>query len=260
MPAASRPDLSNRSIAVLLGLLVIISASLPFLIDLPPPDSIYGQLIGFIGSALLLVPLLFLVVKRSGSTSSPPSWFVAHVLSAMAGCILIFAHVFHGQWLSAPGLLLLCLIVLVVQGSLLRTVLSKRFSFLFAQSSTAYGFSPLQAIDKEMLRALIEKKRKLLHKLDVGADESQFSPNLKHWSRKPIQSFAYQRLARRESDMVFARNRANRQLGLARQFHIAVAAVFFCGLLTHIVVVIFFAGYAAGEGDIGWWYLTDWSR
>jgi membrane protein DedA with SNARE-associated domain len=33
---------------------------------------------------------------------------------------------------------------------------------------------------------------------------------------------------------------------------------FYLGLIAHIVVILFFAGYAAGDGEIDWWYVTAW--
>jgi hypothetical protein len=35
---------------------------------------------------------------------------------------------------------------------------------------------------------------------------------------------------------------------------------FYLGLISHIIVMLFFAGYAAGGDVIDWWYITDWGR
>jgi len=49
-------------------------------------------------------------------------------------------------------------------------------------------------------------------------------------------------------------------LGWSRRIHMLAAVLFYAGLLTHIVIVLFFAGYAAGDAEIDWWYVTDWGR
>jgi len=33
---------------------------------------------------------------------------------------------------------------------------------------------------------------------------------------------------------------------------------FYLGLIAHLVVMLLFAGYAAGGADIDWWYITAW--
>ena len=37
-----------------------------------------------------------------------------------------------------------------------------------------------------------------------------------------------------------------------------IALLFYLGLLAHVVVVLFFAGYAAHGGAIDWWHITAW--
>ena len=60
--------------------------------------------------------------------------------------------------------------------------------------------------------------------------------------------------------MVGARQSAGLVLAWSRRIHMAAAALFFLGLLAHVIVVLFFAGYAAGNGEIDWWYITAWGR
>jgi hypothetical protein len=60
--------------------------------------------------------------------------------------------------------------------------------------------------------------------------------------------------------MVGARQAAGKIRGWSRRIHIAVAVLFYGGLLAHIIVVLFFAGYVVGDGEIDWWYITAWGR
>ena len=115
-------------------------------------------------------------------------------------------------------------------------------------------------MDKARLQQLIESKTRLLAHLDTTADEALFSPALRHWLRHPWLSFGYQRLAWQEAQMVAARRSAGPALCWSRRIHMLVALLFYLGLGAHVVVVLFFAGYAAGDGPIDWWYITDWGR
>ena len=47
------------------------------------------------------------MLKRSGLSESPPTWFVLHVLASAGGCVLVALHAAGGSLLSPPGLLLL---------------------------------------------------------------------------------------------------------------------------------------------------------
>ncbi len=253
-----RPDLSARSILLIAATVVLCIGSILSWPHWPAPGSANGQLIGTAGALLLLAPLVFVVMKRSGFAQSPPRWFIAHVIATAFGCCLIFAHAAAGDWLSPPGLVLLLLILLVLQGSLLRAYVSRGFSQLFARTSLATGFSRPDGLDKAALQALIERKTGLLRSLDPSADEALFSPALKHWLRHPFKSYRYQMLAQREAAMIGVRARAGFELGWSRRLHMLAALGFYLGLLAHVIVVLFFAGYAAGGETIDWWYITDW--
>jgi len=254
----NRPDLSERNILLLLAVVSLAAATLLLWPMLPSPGSRSGQLSAAIGALLLLAPLFFLIMKRSGMSASPPTWFVAHVLATSIGCCLIFAHVAAGDWITPPGIVLMLLIFLVLQGSLLRIIISRGFSLLFARSSLPMGFSAPPGLDKAALQKLIEAKQELLQRLDPGADEALFSPALKHWLRRPLQSFRYQSLAESEAGMVGARKSAGAELSWSRRIHMLAALGFYLGLVSHIIVVLFFAGYAAAGGTIDWWYITAW--
>jgi hypothetical protein len=254
----NRPDLSERSILLLLAGVILAGTLVLAWPGLPAPGSTTGQSCAALGALLLLTPLLFLLMKRSGRANSPPAWFIAHVLATSLGSCLIFIHVSNGDWLSPPGVLLTLMVFLILQGSLLRVVLSRGFSLLFARSSAPMGFAVPLGLDKNRLQALIDAKVALLGKLDAGADEALFSPALHHWLRQPLSSCRYQWLAEREARIVGARSSVDAGLRWARRIHMLAALGFYLGLIVHIVVVLFFAGYAADGGDIDWWHVTAW--
>ena len=258
MPPRNRPDLSERRIQWLLTGVIGFAAAVMAWPDLPAPGSGFGQSAAAIGALLLLAPLLFVVMKRSGRAESPPAWFIAHVLGTSLGSGLIFIHVASGDWLSPPGLVLLLMVFLILQGSLLRVILSRGFSLLFARSSAAQGFASPAGLDKAALQQIIDSKQSLLRTLDPDASEALFSPALKHWLGQPLRSLRYQLLAEREARMVGARAGVSPGLRFARRIHMLTALGFYLGLIAHVIVMLFFAGYAAEGGPIDWWHITAW--
>jgi hypothetical protein len=254
----NRPDLSERNILLLLCCVIILAALTLAWPGIPAPGSTLGQTCALLGAILLLAPFAFVLMKRSGKTDSPPAWFIAHVLATSLGSCLIFIHVANGNWLSPPGTVLLLMVFLILQGSLLRVVLSRGFSLLFARSSAAQGFTAPLGLNRNALQQVIDGKVELLARLDANADEALFSPALKHWLCQPWKSLRYHRLAEREVRMVGARAGAGVVLAWSRRIHMLAALAFYLGLIAHIIVVLFFAGYAARGGEIEWWYITAW--
>jgi len=224
------------------------------------PGSPLAQWCAAVGVFLLLAPMLFSIMKRFGISDSPPFWFVAHVLCASLGMCLILIHVAGGSWFSPPGLVLFLMLFLLLQGVWLRTAISKKFSYLFARNSASGGFATSGTLDKTALAAIIDKKIECLGLLDANASEAIFSPTIRHWLAHPWLSIRYQSLIDREARVVGARQAAGTLLAWSRRIHLMAAALFYVGLLTHIIIVLFFAGYAAGGAEIGWWYITDWGR
>ena len=258
MDNSNRPDISARSIVILAALVAFVAALTLLWPGAPAPGSPLAQLCGTLGALLLLAPLAFIIMKRSGFANSPPAWFVGHVIATSLGSCLIFIHAAAGNWLTPPGLVLLLMAFLVLQGSLIRSFLSRGFSLLFARSSLASGFSAPASLDKTALQNIIDAKIRLLKSIDPAADEALFSPALKHWLRQPWKSIRYLVLAEREARMVGARASAGIGLSWSRRIHMLAALGFYLGLVSHIVVVLFFAGYAADGEPIDWWYITDW--
>ncbi len=255
-----RPDISNRSIILMVAATIIAAAIILLWKDLPAPGSVSGQLSAALGATLLFAPLCFSMMKRSGLSASPPAWFVAHVISSLLGGGLIFIHVASGNWFTPPGLVLLLLVFLILQGSLLRAVFFFVFSLLFARSSATQGFTSPASLNKSVLQRIIDEKIRLLSAFAPDKDEALFSPNLKHWLRAPLSSYRYQRLATREAALVGARRSAGIKLSWSRRMHMIAGLLFYLGLFSHIVIMLFFAGYAAQGNGIDWWYITDWGR
>jgi hypothetical protein len=255
-----RPDLPKQGLYALLALAALFLIFTLYTFNQQAPGSALAQGSAAIGVCLLLAPMFFSILKRSGFTDSPPLWFVAHVLGSSFGICLVFIHVAGGNWVSPPGLVLFLMLFLLLQGVLLRTAISEKFSYLFARNSTCRGFALPDMMDKTALAITIDKKIECLWLLDPNASEALFSPTLRHWLTHPWLSFRYQLLIGQEARMVGARQAAGALLAWSRRIHILAAVLFYAGLLTHIIIVLFFAGYAAGDGDIDWWYVTDWGR
>jgi hypothetical protein len=256
----NRPDLSERNILILLFSVTGLAALILAWPGLPAPGSALGQTCAALGAVALLTPFAFVVMKRSGRSENPPVWFIAHVIATSLGSCLIFIHAANGNWLSPPGVVLILMAFLILQGSLLRVVLSRGFSLLFARSSAPTGFNAPAGLDKVALQGVIDAKIALLSNLDPGANEALFSPALTHWLQQPLNSCRYQLLAEREARMVGARVAVGVELRWSRRIHMLAALGFYLGLIAHVIVVLFFAGYAAGGDDIDWWYITAWGR
>ena len=255
-----RPDLPNQGLYVLPAVAVAVLLFSLYALSQQAPGSPLAQWCAAVGASLLLAPMLFTVMKRSGFSDSPPFWFVAHVLCASLGMCLILIHVAGGNWLSPPGLVLFLMLFLLLQGVWLRTAISKKFSYLFARNSASGGFAIPGTLDRAALAATIDNKIECLQLLDINASESLFSPTIRHWLAHPWLSFRYQSLADREAGLIGARQSAGTLLAWSRRIHLLAAILFYAGLLTHIIIVLFFAGYAAGDAEIDWWYVTDWGR
>ena len=53
------------------------------------PGSLPLYVLGVFGTALLLVSMVFVWVKRTGRGGLPPAWFTAHVVAAILGMVLV---------------------------------------------------------------------------------------------------------------------------------------------------------------------------
>ena len=254
----SRIDLSNRALAILFSVTVI-SIVLGLILGRHlQPGSCLSQGAAIVGMFFCLVPVLFSTFKRTGRTQSPPAWFTAHVVCSCAGMVLIFFHVAGASWWTAPGLILLALVFLVVQGFAARIFLASSLSHLFASRASGFDFVESPHVDRMTLRQTIRAKAQLLPLLDPGADEALFSPSLRHWCKSPWKTWRYQRLVDDENELIGARKKAGPILQWWRRAHLLIGGLFVFGLLIHVITVLFFAGYVAGDSEIYWWHFTDW--
>lgn len=258
-----RPDLADRTLiwlltgaAVLLILhFLVLRPGLPIAWRTPGSAELY--LTGLAGAALLLVSVAFVLVKRTGRGGPAPAWFIAHVVCSTLGTVLVVIHS-AGYLRRAPALLFLVLLALILLGVRARLRLSRRMASTFASKQRA--FFRVVPVDRARIARVIEGKRALLTSLDSNAREATFSPTLVHWLRAPRITWRYARLASEESRLIGARASVGTEQAWWRPLHLALAAVFIFGLLLHVIIVTFFAGYAAHGGPITWWYVTDWGR
>ena len=259
--ATSRPDISNR---VLIGLSVAVLAlrllyflllpSLPEILRVPGSPAVY--LFGVAGTLFLLVAAVFVWVKRTGRGGSPVVWFMAHVGCGILGFALVAVHS-TGKLDGPPALLLLNLLALMALGIWARLWASRRMADTFG--TKLRGFAKPDETTRATLARIISDKSTLLARLDPTAQEATFSVTLAHLLRRPRGSLAYLRLVRAEDRLVGARRSVGRAQAWWRPLHLALAAAFLIGLLVHVVMVTFFAGYVADGEPIGWWHVTAWS-
>ncbi len=216
------------------------------------PGSRELYLTGVAGAMLLLVPVAFALAKRSGHARAPRSWFDAHVGCSLAGAVLIAAHS-AGSLRHAPALLLAAIVALAALGAWARVAGARRMAATFASKQPS--FARPGPGKRERLKALIEEKRRMLATLDPEATEGTFSVTLPLLLRRPRTARAYARLAREETNLIGTRRAVTPAQAWWRPLHLAIAWIFVAGVLIHVVVVTFFAGYAAHGGPVTWWHL-----
>lgn len=249
-PAALTP---KRLISILV--FSVVAVVLALLLSRGRPGEPLPQLAGVIGALLLLVPVVFSWHKRAGGAQRPRSWFVAHVLASMVGTVFIAVHLRSGNLWSPPGVVAAAMVFLVLQGVFARSTLGRQYARLFARSPAAFSPTPL---DRKALAEVIQRKVGLLSTLDSTADEGQFSLQWAHRIQSPILSWRYARLVRKERRLVDAGKGVSPMLRYWRRVHLIAAFVFATGLIAHVIVMLFFAGYAAGGESPYWWHLFSW--
>jgi hypothetical protein len=259
-PSRHRPDLSNQKLWIML--LALVAGVILFLLIKPylgpawqRPGTALMQSVAIGGAVLLLVPFLFSLGKRGGLSQVPNKLFILHVGASIMGSLLVAGHAVAS--LDGPPLMLLAaLVLLMITGAFGRVYANRIFAASFAMKP-----APFAAHDetiKTAIKNLIEAKRGVLKRLDPAAKEALFSVTLGHWMKRPILSLTYVRLARRESALVRSRHSLPRHGAYWRPLHLLLAWLFLAGMITHIVVVTFFAGYVADGGEIYWWHVTAW--
>ena len=141
----ARPDLSNRLLIWLLAgaalalvcYFALVQPALPAPWRTPGTPQLY--LTGVCGASLLLVALVFVVVKRGGRGDRAPAWFIAHVVCATVGTVLVAIHA-AGYLRRPPALLLLALLGLIAPGARARLRIAPRMAATVATKQA--GFAP----------------------------------------------------------------------------------------------------------------------
>jgi hypothetical protein len=256
-----RPDLSDRALialivaaaAALVVYFAFVQAVLPEAWRRPGSPELY--LMGAAGTALLLVSMAFVWVKRTGRGGFPPAWFIAHVVASTVGGVLIGVHS-AGYLRRPPALLFLALLGLVALGVWARVRLSRQMAATFATKQRS--FTPATPATRGDLRDVIARKRALLPSIDGNTNEGTFSLTLAHWLRTPRAAFRYARLVGEENRLMGTRASVGSEQAYWRPLHLALAYLFIFGIFVHVMTVTFFAGYVADGGPITWWHLADW--
>lgn len=204
---------------------------------------------------LFLVPAFFFVNKRTGAGGASPRWFSAHVGAAILATVLVLIHA-TARLTFPPVLLLLAITGLIATGAVARVYVSRRMAGTFGTKRRAFGV-PDEAKRAE-LRRLIDKKTALLARLDPGAAEGTFSATARHFLRHPCLAARYRRLQRQENRLMGTRASVGMLQAWWRPVHVGLAYLFVIGVVAHVIVVTFFAGYVADGGSIYWWHLAEW--
>ena len=213
------------------------------------------QSMAILGALLLLVPFLYVVMKRGGHAEIPNRGLIAHIIASLAGAVLVAVHS-TGTLFNYPSVMLYALAGLVITGAAGRLRLSRDMATTLGRKEAA--FAPPDPALKAELRKLIAAKTALLAKLDPTASEATFSVNLRHWRRSPRLAFAYARLAAKEARLIGARSSVGQAQAWWRVVHLTLAGIFLLALVVHVVTVTFFAGYVAGGRTIYWWHIAQW--
>ena len=211
---------------------------------------------GVLGLTLLLVPAVFAWNKRMAS-QHPRLWFMAHIVCAVWGWLLIVVHM-GGKWLTPPFLLFVILTLLMVLGlwGRMRAVRLSAGTF----GTKISGFQPPNPQTRAQLQALIVQKTQLLAVLDPDTKEGTFSVSLRHALRAPRMAWRYWRFQKQEQALIGTRSAVSRPQGWWRALHMLLGWCFMLGAMGHVVLVTFFAGYLSGYGrmPITWWHITAW--
>jgi hypothetical protein len=251
-------DLNNRRLlaAVAISLCTSVAAVAILLIWREPwtrPGGAVGQSAAIIGASLLLLSAVSAMLKRAGSPARRN--FTRHIWLACVGFVLVTAHT-GGNFLAPPALLVLALLALMGLGIWARTMGAQQMAATFGSKNGA-----LRAYDpalRKKLKSLIARKRSILDRIDPGASEATFSLSLAHWFGSPGPAFDYHRLARAERALLGTDQSVGMAQAYWRRLHQLIAVAFIGGLLVHIILVTFFAGYVAEGRMIYWWHVTAW--
>lgn len=251
-------DLPNARLAAIVALALLAGVFLAALApSLPAPWGRPGgpllQAAAALGSLLLLASFAAVLAKRFGRSGK--TGFRRHVWLASVGAAMVFAHAASNVTRPA-GFLLALLFALILLGVWSRTAGARRMAATFGEKRRA--FAGPDAANRARLAEIVQAKRALLARLDAAADEGVFSPGPRHWLRAPLATFAYARLAGTEARLMAARAEISPAQAWWRLGHRLLAWAFVAGLVLHIVIVMWFAGYVADGGEVYWLHFAAW--
>ena len=246
--------MSAAALAAALGWMLLIP-DLPA--SLRAPGTPVLQSLAIVGAVLLLAPFAYALAKRSPRTRLPAAWLSFHAVAALAGTVLVSVHA-AGRLLEPPALLLANLLALLGLGLWARTGGARRMADTFATKHRA--FAQADPALAARLAEIVAEKRRLLPALDAAGAEGTFSVTPAHWLASPGAARRYAALAREEARLTGQRASVGRAQGWWRPLHLLLAASFVTGLVVHVVLVTFFAGWVADGGDPYWWHVADWGR
>ncbi|HYB41602.1 MAG TPA: hypothetical protein VEL75_07530, partial [Candidatus Methylomirabilis sp.] len=223
----------------------------------PRPGAPVGQSLGIAAAVLMIAALLYLPAKRSDAIPAPNRRLVlAHIAIGVTGAAVALAHsrlvVSH-----PPILVLLAFLGLLGTGAYGRIIASRRLGPSFGR-----GGSPFRPASPPppSLGALAESKRRILQDLRPSAREATFALALAQWAAHPLRSARYYALSleeRRRMRALPAAGYASEMGALERWWrvgHLVLAWLAVIGLVAHVVTVLFFAEWAAGERQVYWWH------
>lgn len=211
------------------------------------------MVIGLMGSLLLCSSALCALAKRVGYPAR--LFYRLHIWLASIGFVLVAIH--STASLSRPPALLLAIILALMSlGLWARTHGSRNMVGTFGHKHAA--FLPVSTSTRKQLSEVIEHKTRLLTQIDPSADEALFSLTPGHWLKTSRLAWAYHRAVMKENHLLGSRQSVNARQAYWRLLHQLLALAFVGGLLLHIVLVLFFAGYVADGEQIYWWHIADW--
>lgn len=256
-PAAPGADLSNQRLAWIVALAGVAAAMLTILlVALPHPWGAPGgpilQAAAALGAVLLLASFAAVMAKRFGGKGKRA--FHSHVWLASIGAALVFVHAASNLG-RPPALLLAALAGLIALGVWSRMAGARRFAAVFGEKRR--GFRRPDPETRRRLAALLAAKQALLARIDPAADERLFAPSAIHWRRSPFRTIQYVRLAAEEERLTGARAALGPEARW-RMVHRLLAWGFVGGLLLHVIIVMWFAGYVADGREIYWLRFADW--
>lgn len=209
--------------------------------------------LALIGSLLLIGSVLSACAKRGGRASR--FFYRLHVWLAASGFLLVAIHS-KGSLSRPPALLLAILLGLMLLGYWSRTHGASAMAATFGTKRA--GFLPPDEKTRQRLRDIIRHKQQLLTVIDESATEALFSLTPTHWLKNPRAALAYQRAVTHEHSLTGLRQSVNPLQAYWRLLHQFLSIAFVAGLLLHIILVLFFAGYVAGDDEIYWWHIFAW--